>query len=390
MIRSLIGAALWGSATQREARTLRRVVVHEWLMALGGSDKCAAELARLSDAQGVYVFALDDELVERLQFDVPVRTWRGGRWVARTGRLQFFLPIMPIVWWSLDLRVADRVVTSSHCMTNAIRAPLASIVSYCYTPMRYAWNWRIEAGRFPAPLRRLMPGFAAILRALDRRHSRRVSRFVAISNFVASRVSESYGRDSDVVYPAVDVEFWAAATAADRARGAHPDAPFLTAGRLVAYKETAVAVKAATKAGVALIVAGSGPELERLQLLAGPTVRFVEGPDDDELRSLLASSRALLFPGVEDFGMLPVEAQAAGTPVIARAAGGALETVIDGVTGVHVEGADPGEWARALQAFDRSRFTSTALRDHATMFSLGEFRSGIENILTTTVTREQR
>ncbi|MFT4864147.1 MAG: glycosyltransferase involved in cell wall biosynthesis [Ilumatobacter sp.] len=390
MIRSLIGAALWGSATQREARTLRRVVVHEWLTALGGSDKCAVELAHVSDAQAVYVFALDDELVELLQFGVPVRTWRGGRWVARIGRLQFFLPIMPIVWWSLDLRVADRVVTSSHCTTNAIRAPRAAIVSYCYTPMRYAWNWRLEAGRFPALLRPLMPGFAAVLRALDRRHSRSVSRFVAISNFVASRVRESYGRDSDVVYPAVDVEFWAAATAADRARGAQPDAPFLAAGRLVAYKETAVAVEAATEAGVALIVAGSGPELKRLQLLAGPTVRFVEGPDDDELRSLLASSRALLFPGVEDFGMLPVEAQAAGTPVIARAAGGALETVIDGVTGVHVEGADPSEWARVLHAFDRSRFTSTALRNHATTFSQCEFRSGIENILAATVARGQR
>lgn len=390
MIRRLIGRALWGSAAQRVARDADRAVVHEWLTALGGSDKCAAELATIARADALFVFALDDALVERVGVDVPVHTWRLGRWVARFGRLQLFLPIMPIVWWSLDLAAAKLVVTSSHCMTNSVRAPEARVVCYCYTPMRYAWNWRLEIGRAPGFLRPVVPVLAACLRRLDRRQSRNVDTFVAISGFVRDRISQSYDRDAIVVFPAVDVAFWAAATEKDRAAGTRADAPFLVAGRLVAYKQTAVAVQAATLAAVPLVVAGAGPELERLRSLAGPTVSFPGSPDDGELRRLLASSRALLFPGIEDFGMLPVEAQAAGTPVVARGSGGALETVIDGVTGVHVASDDPHEWADVLRTFDRNRFEPGRLEVNAESFATEYFAAGIDRVVHATESEETR
>lgn len=381
MIRSLLGRLLWGADARTAAASAETVVAHEWLMALGGSDKCAMELARAADADAVFVFALEDDLVERLGSDVPVHTWRLGRLVARIGRLDVLLGIMPVVWGMLDLREAKLVVTSSHCMTNAVRPRVARVLSYCYTPMRYAWNWRLEAGRLPRVLRPLMPVVAAGLRRLDRRNSRQVTTYVAISEFVSGRISSAYDRSSAVVYPGVDVEFWAAAEDDDRDAARAPDAPFVVAGRLVAYKQTAVAVEAATLAGVPLVVAGLGPELERLRALAGPAVSFVGAPGDVEMRRILASSRALLFPGVEDFGMLPVEAQAAGTPVIARGAGGALETVVDGVTGVLVASDDVAAWVDALRTFDRRAYDAASMQDHVATFALERFRSRMVDLV---------
>jgi glycosyltransferase involved in cell wall biosynthesis len=381
VIRSILDRVLWGAEARSAAAAAESVVVHEWLMALGGSDKCARELATVAGADAVFVFALDDDLVERLGFEVPVHTWRLGRWVARVGRLDVFLGAMAVVWGALDLRSAKLVVTSSHCMTNAVRPHDARVLSYCYTPMRYAWNWRLEAGRLPRALRPLMPVVAACLRRIDRRNSRHVTTYVAISEFVSDRIRAAYGSDSAVVYPAVDVEYWAAASREHRAAGGFADAPFVVAGRLVAYKQTAVAVEAATIAGVALVVAGLGPELDRLRSLAGPTVTFVGAPDDVEMRRILASSRALLFPGVEDFGMLPVEAQAAGTPVIARGEGGALETVVDGVTGVLVASDDAAAWADVLRSFDREQFDPASMQAHVARFAVGTFRSRMVDLV---------
>jgi glycosyltransferase involved in cell wall biosynthesis len=354
-IRQAWSSIVWPEALRTSAAGT--VVCHDWLISPAGSDKVAAHLTEIADAEVLYTFALDPTCTERLGITVPAVTWRFGRQVAHHRCYQLLLPLMPVIWASLDLDAARVVVTSSHSCVNAIHAPAARRLCYCHTPMRYAWDWRLERHRVPRPLRPVLPVLAAVLRAGDRRWSRRVDAYVANSAFVADRIMQAYGRSAVVVHPPTDLAFWRSGCVSEH----DPSAPFLFAGRLVAYKRADLAVRAATEAGVPLVVAGAGPELHHLERIAGPTVRFVGAPDDDELRRLVCDARALVQPGVEDFGMLALEARAAGTPVIARHEGGASETVIDSVTGVLIEGDDLGVWAGALREFRPEAFDSQRL-----------------------------
>lgn len=350
---------------------------------MGGSDKVAAQLVDLVDAEVVYVFALDRALVDRLGVQAPVVTWRFGEALVRVGSFHLLLPLMPLVWRALDLSSAKLVVTSSHSCVNAVSAPRARRVSYVHTPMRYVWYWRLERDRVGAPVRWLLPIAAPVFRVLDRWWSGRVDTFVGNSRFVADRIAKAYGRDAVVVPPPVDTEFFSPATSpGDHGPGAvFEDRPFVLAGRLVAYKQTRLAVEAANRAGVPLVIAGNGPELPVLREMAGPTVSFVVDPSDEVLRELFRSGRALLFPGVEDFGMIPVEAQACGMPVIARDEGGARETVVDGTTGLLVEGDDPVEWAAVLARFDSRQFDPVVVRRHAERFAAARFRDRMDALL---------
>ena len=351
----------------------KRVVCHEWFAVIGGSDKVAAELAALTDAEVVYTFAVTDECLAALDLDRPVVTWRYGRWAGRSRRFVALLPIMPLVWRALDLTAAEVTVTSSHSCVNAVRGG-GRHISYCHTPMRYAWEWRLEVGRLARWARPLLPPGAAVLRRLDRRWSRHVDTYLANSTFVADRIQRAYGRDALVVPPPIDTDRFT--TGPDTRTGA-----YVTAGRFVAYKRFDLAIEAANLAGADLVVADDGPESDRLAALAGPTVRIVTAPTDDELRHLLATARAFVFPGIEDFGMLPVEAQACGTPVIARRAGGALDSVSEGKTGVFVDGDDPRDWADALTSFDPDRYDPETIRAHAATFSAEQFRRRVRAVL---------
>jgi glycosyltransferase involved in cell wall biosynthesis len=371
--RRFVSQLVWPSADAH--RNARRVVAHEWFTTMGGSDKVAARLVELAEAEVVYVFALDAQLVERLGVKVPVVTWRFGEKLSSVGSFHLLLPLMPLVWRALDLSAAALVVTSSHACVNAVSAPGARRVSYVHTPMRYVWFWRLERDRVGAPLRWLLPVAAPAFRVLDRWWSSRVDTFVANSRFVADRIAKSYGRDAMVISPPVDTEFFSPAPVDDRS------GPFVLAGRLVAYKQARVVVEAANRAGVRIVVAGNGPELPALRALAGPTVSFVVDPSDDDFRELFRTGRALLFPGIEDFGIVPVEAQACGMPVIARADGGARETVVDGVTGLLVESDDPVEWAAALANFNPQHFDPVAIRRNAERFTRARFDEQIAAVL---------
>ena len=375
-IRSLLSRWFWPDS--RAHRDAVRIVCHEWFASVAGSDKVAAELIGVADADVAYTFALDRDVVRALGIDRPVVTWRWGEWAARSGRFKVLLPLMPIVWWALDLDRAGLVVTSSHSCVNAIRTPSALRVSYCHTPMRYAWEWRLEQERAPRWARPIVPVGAAVFRRLDARWARGVDRYIANSSFVAQRIERSYGRTATVVHPPIDVDRFAG-----RSVGSAPsdDAPFVSAGRFVPYKRFDLAIAACERAGVRCIIAGSGPDLARLRSLAGPGIEFVEDPDDETVVSLLAQARAFLFCGIEDFGMFPVEAQACGTPVIARRVGGALDSVVDGVTGRFVETDDVDDWATALHDFDRSAFDATTIRAHADEFGVDRFRAAVADLL---------
>lgn len=309
----------------------RVAIVHDWLDTWrGGENVLAAIVGLYPDAD---LFALVDFLPDNL------RSRLGGK-RATTSFLQRmpgarrwfrnFLPLFPRAIESLDLSGYDLVMSSSHAVAKGVRTSRAQLhVCYCHTPMRYAWDLReqylrgsdMESGMRGAVVRRILDR----LRDWDRAASVRVDHFVANSAFIRARIKRCYDRDATVIYPPVDVDFF---TPGDAISDLSARNHYLTASRWVPYKRIDLIVAAfAELPDSRLIVAGEGPEARRVRPAAGTNVEFVGDVPRERLRELMRGARAFLFAAEEDFGIVPVEAQACGTPVIAFGCGGALETV---------------------------------------------------------------
>jgi glycosyltransferase involved in cell wall biosynthesis len=341
----VLGRLFWPDAPTDLTGTV--VVCHEWLVTLGGSDKVAAEIANAIDADYVAVLAASPDLVAQLRIKAPVVESRLGKYVRNDRRWQLLLPLMPLIWRAFDARRARLLVTSSHAFVNCARGPEGRVVSYCHTPMRYAWEWQVEAGRIPGLLRRIWPTVARGLRSIDRRASRSVTRYVSNSANVRERIARCYQRDAVVVHPPIDLDWW---TPDHGERGEF----VLVAGRMVAYKRPELAIEAARSVGLRVVVAGSGPALARIGDRDG--VEVVDSPRDEVLRSLFRRCRMLAFPAIEDFGMIPIEAQACGAPVVGMASGGTLETVRHGDTGLLVDEQTPAAFAVAMRQIANEPF----------------------------------
>ncbi len=305
----------------------RVALCHEWTMQLAGSERVASAIAEVVRPDAVFTLGAKPEIAARVFPGCEVWVPRFGLNATVQRHWQELLLLFHAAWASLTLEGFDVVITSSHSCVNAVRTGgRPHVVSYCHTPMRYAWAWQEERSRVPAPLRPIWPAAAAALRAVDRRVSRKVDTFIANSAFIAGRITYAYGAESTVVHPPVDTSFYTPPTS--------PAAPsndyVLFAGRTVGYKRPDIAVEAARLAGVPIVVAGSGPLIEELRPAAPEGVTFVERPSDAELRELYRGARALISPGVEDFGMTNVEAMACGTPVLAYDRGGARDSVDPG------------------------------------------------------------
>jgi len=314
--------------------------------------------------------------------------------IPRIGRLyRHLLPLMPLAASSLHLPPADLVLSFSHCVANGVRPARTSAtptphVSYCHTPMRYAWQMR-EAyfGHVKGLRGRLLGRLLDELRDWDRRAAARVTHFLTNGRTVQARIRECYGRDSVVIHPPADTEYY---TPAPVPR----EGFYLVVSALAPYKRIDLAAAACARLGRPLVVIGSGQDAARLAGLAGPDVRLLGWQSDEVIRDHLRRCKALLFPGEEDFGIVPVEAMACGTPVIALGKGGATETVVptDAAGGVPPTGVWFAEQsveclAEAIVAFERAEndFDPAAIRRRAEGFSLRRFEAElfayVENLL---------
>lgn len=263
---------------------------------------------------------------------------------------RYTLPLMPEVWRGVDLGQADVVLSSSHAFAKGARAPGAVHVSYCHTPPRYLWD--LSGEYVSHRVRSISRAVFARLREEDLASAAEVDHFIANSHFVAGRIAETYGRKASVIHPPVDTDHFESVVPRTCTH-------FLAGGRLVGYKRIDLAIRACNEGRLPLVVFGDGPELRGLKRLAGPTIRFAGAVDHNRLLELLSGAWAFLFPGIEDFGILPVEAQAAGVPVIARSEGGSLETVANGDTGIlYTSHTSDREQVKALLA------ASLEARDH--------------------------
>lgn len=357
----------------------RVAIVHERFTDYAGSERVVEELVRIWPGADVFVPVADpDELPPGID-PARIRTSRLQPLYRGGGRYAHLLPLLPLAMARVDLTGYDLVVTSHHAFANRVRPPAGTpVLSYTHSPARWMWEPAMRSGEAGRVGGAGLTAFAASQRAADRRAAQRTTSLIANSTAVGQRIQRWWGRSSTVVPPPVAVDHYTPDRSVPR------EDFFLVAGRLVPYKRPEVAAAAARRAGVPLVVAGAGRSTEQVRAAGGGEVRMLGRVSDDELRDLYRRCRALVMPGEEDFGIVPVEAQACGAPVLALAAGGALDSVLPGTTGVLYDepvGATPVDaLAAAMSAFPVEGFDPQAVRAHAESFSPERFRSRITDL----------
>ncbi len=355
--------------------TRRRVaIVHDWLTGMRGGERVLEALFALYPQAELFTLLHVPGSVSPVIEQRRAHTSIVQRMPAAKRLYRHYLPVFPFAIEQFNLDRFDLVISSSHCAAKAVVRTGRSVhVCYCHSPMRYAWDQfdayfgEERVGRLAAiVLRRYMRRLAR----WDAETADRVDRFVANSRHVAWRIGRYYGRRAEVVHPPVDTDFFTP-------DGRLTDNYLLVVSALVPYKRLDLAIAAAEAARVPLKIVGRGPEMARLKRLASPNVEFLGTRSNEEIRALYRGAAALLMPGEEDFGMVPVEAQACGCPVVALARGGALETVIDGVTGVLVADASVSAVLDGLMRVQALRPDVATLRAHAERFSTDTFLRGM-------------
>jgi glycosyltransferase involved in cell wall biosynthesis len=349
---------------------MKVAITTDWLNSFGGAERVLIQLHALFPDAPIYTTVYDPRGLPPEMQGWDVRTSFLQRVPFARRRHQNFLPLMPLAFEQFDMGDYDLVITTnSACAKGVITRPGAVNLCYCHTPCRYIWDQYHQYTRVHRA-RALIAPVAHWLRLWDRLSADRVDRFIVNSHEVAARVRRHYRRDSEVIYPPVDVERVVPS-------GRPPEDFYLVVSRLVPYKRVDLAVQAAHRLGRKLVVVGDGPERKQLERMAGATVRFLGRRSDAEIADLYARCRAFLFPGWEDFGIAPVEAQAAGRPVIAYARGGATETVLDGTTGVLFDEQTVDGLVDAIRRFEAESFDPAVCRRNAERFDSAEFRARI-------------
>jgi glycosyltransferase involved in cell wall biosynthesis len=357
---------------------LRVAIVHDWLNQIGGAEGVLEALVELFPGATVYTSIYWPEGMPAAYREWDIRTTWMDRLPGIHRHHQPYLLLYPPAFGGLELQGFDLVVSNKSAFCMGVRAtPGTRHVCYCLTPTRFVWDFDTYVSREQAggPARRLVRPFLGRLRRWERAAADRVGAFVAISGAVQARIRRFYQRESVIVYPPVDT-----ARFAPSPTGGH-DGYFLIVSRLVPYKRIDLAVRAFTELGLPLWIAGSGRDRASLEAMAGPSVRFLGRVPDEELGPLVGRCRAFVFPGLEDFGIAPVQAMAAGRPVVAFAGGGALDYVVEGVTGTFFHQQTPGALAEAVSRFDEGAFAPAAIRAHAAQFDTQVFKSKLMAVI---------
>lgn len=359
---------------------MKVALVHYWLVSMRGGERVLEELCRMFPDADIYTHVVDTRAISKTIARHRIRTTFIARLPFARRLYQKYLPLMPYALEALDLTDYDLIIsTEAGPAKGIIAAPGAVHICYVHSPLRYIWDkyhtYRQRAGFLT---RHLMLPLSHHLRIWDVTSAARVDWFMANSHFVAQRIEKYYRRNADIVFPPVAVDQFEPVPDADL--GDY----YLLAGELVSYKRPDVAIEAFNRGSRKLIVIGDGAERKALERRAKGNIRFLGRVPFDQLRHHMARCRALVFPGEEDFGIVPVEVQASGRPVIAYAKGGALETVVDGETGILFDDCSAEGLVAALDRFEASgleRDGSDRRLTQAQLFTEAAFRSGVEKVL---------
>ena len=347
---------------------LKVALVHDWLNQMGGAERVLLSLGTMFPLAPIFTSIYQPELVDTKFQEKNIHTSIIQNLPGIKTCHRWYLPFFPAAFYRTQLKGFDIIISNSSAFCKGVWTPASSLhVCYCLTPTRFLWNadeYLARENLIP-PLRLTLLPLLLALRRWDQKMADRVDRFVAISRAVASRIKSHYGRDSVIIHPPVDVDSFSAV----REIGDY----FLVVSRLAPYKRVDLAVAACTRLKLPLKVIGSGRDLDPLKSMAGPTIEFLGQLDDAQVRYYLARCKALIFPGEEDFGIVPVEAQASGRPVVAYGAGGALDTIIPGQTGEFFNEPNVDALMEVLQHFDDSRYSPEEMNSNARKFGEAVF-----------------
>lgn len=356
-------------------------IVHDYLNQRGGAERVVAVLHEMFPRAPIFTSIVDrGSLLPELK-EADIR----ASWMQRLpGVLKYFkhyVLFYPSAIESFDLSGYDIIISSSSAFAKgAVKGKGALHVCYCYTPMRFAWNFEGYMGKESvSPVAKAaLPFFMRRLKKWDIDTSSRPDFYIAISSIVKERIKKCWGRESTVIFPPVETAKFSSAPLP-----AGPGKYYLAVSRLNAYKRLDLAIDAFNSMKLPLIIAGEGPAKQALKAMSGPTIEFAGRVDDKDLPKLYAGCKALIFPGEEDFGLTPLEANAAGRPVIAYRAGGALDTVADGVSGVFFNEQTLASLVKAVTQFERTskRFDPARIREHALKFDKAVFMEKIREFI---------
>lgn len=352
---------------------MKLALVHDWLNQMGGAEDVLAQLVAYYPDSPIFTSMYAPDLMPATYREWDIRpTWM-DRLPGIHQHHQRYLPLYPLAFDRLDLSGYDLVLSNKSGFCHGVHTgPDTLHICYCLAPTRYIWDLGMYLDResFGASVRLAAQLVARLFRRWDYRAAQQVDHFIAISTEIQQRIRRYYHRDSTIIYPPVEgtERFVPASTADDY---------FLVLSRLVPYKRIDLAVQACTQLGLPLLIGGKGRDRERLEAMAGPTVQFLGYVPDEDLPDLFARCRAFIFPGLEDFGITPLQAQAAGRPVIAFKGGGALDTVIPGKTGAFFDHQTAESLVRTLQDFDPAAYDPAVMREHALRFDATVFRQQI-------------
>ncbi len=355
---------------------MKVAIVHDWLNQRGGAERVLEALVEMYPQAPIYTSIYWPQAMPEAYRSWDIRTSFMDRLPLVKKHHQPFLPLYPLAFEQFELRGYDLVISNKSAFCHGvITAPETLHICYCLTPTRFLWDYagyvqREGLGRLA---RWALPPFLSYLRLWDKAAADRVDHFVAISQAIRQRIQKFYRRQAVVIHPPVDTTRYAPAEGGDDY--------FLIVSRLIPYKRIDLAVQAFNQLGLPLTIVGDGRDRASLQAMARPNIQFLGRVPDDELGQLMARCRAFVFPGLEDFGITPLEAQAAGRPVIAFAGGGALDTVVEGVTGTFFHEPSPQALAEAVKSFDDTRYDPAVIKEHAEQFDTTVFKQQLQQFI---------
>jgi glycosyltransferase involved in cell wall biosynthesis len=364
---------------------LKVAIIHYWLVGMRGGEKVLESLCEVFPQADLYTHVLDESIITKVIRNHKIFTTFIQKLPQAKSRYQKYLPLMPLALEQLDLRDYDLVISiESGPAKGVITSPETLHICYCCTPMRYVWDmyhdYLKSAGRIT---RLLMPLLIHYLRLWDYASAARVDYFLADSGHVAKRIQKHYRRDATILYPPVDLAAFTQSSA--------PEDFYLMVGQLVGYKRADLAVEAFNRLGKSLVIIGDGEQFNQLCAQAQPNIKIMGRQPFSVIRDHYSRCKALIFPGEEDFGIVPVEAMASGRPIIAYRKGGALETVVEGITGLFFDQQTPESLIQAIEQYEATdqQFNSERIIQHSQNFSQETFTTKIQQFVETALLKHK-
>lgn len=358
---------------------MKKALIHDWFSAFGGAEKCIASFTNVWNDFDIYslIDFLDDKNRDTILKGKKANTSFIQKMPKAQDKYRNYLPLFPFAIEQFNLEEYDLILSSSHCVAKGVLTHSNQLhISYVHTPVRYAWDLYfryLEESRLDKGLKGLLAKyFLHKLRIWDQSTINRVDHYIANSHYIANRIKKVYGKNADVIYPPVDVEKFKLYE--------QKEDFYLTASRLVPYKKIDLIVETFAKTNKKLVVVGAGPEMDKIKSKAANNIELLGYQEDAVLIDLMRRAKAFIFAAEEDFGIIPVEAQACGTPIICFGKGGARETVINGKTGVYFNEQTVDSLLKAVNHFDVSqhKFEPHLIRENALRFSTSRFENEIK------------